>query len=229
MRDDARGPTPARRSSPAAAGGQPRLLPRADRRHRRGPAGVLLETYIFDFTGSGADIAYALERAARRGVTVRLVMDGFGTPELPPFWEMRFDARRVQWALYSRTGAFGLLWPGQWRRLHRKLCVVDETMGFLRRHQHPGRLPRPNYGALLSPRLDLSCARKGPGAADAPDHAAPVVAHRGRGQLKRASGRRVRAVARGRARRPDRAARCRPRGQQRARRAAAARQPAQPG
>src|SRR6478609_9367391 len=73
---------------------------------------VLLETYIFDTTGTGADIAYALERAARRGVTVHLAMDGFGTPELPPFWQMRFDAARVDWALFSRPGAFGLLSPG---------------------------------------------------------------------------------------------------------------------
>ena len=45
--------------------------------------------------------------------TASHLIDGFGTPELPPFWQMRFDTARVQWALYSRTGAFGLLWPGQ--------------------------------------------------------------------------------------------------------------------
>jgi cardiolipin synthase A/B len=123
---------------------------------------VLLETYIFDFTGSGADVAYALERAGRRGVTVRLVVDGFGTPELPPFWEMRFDAARVQWALYSRTGAFGLLWPGQWRRLHRKLCVVDETIGFCGGINILDDYHDPNHGPLLSPRLDFSLRVEGP-------------------------------------------------------------------
>jgi cardiolipin synthase A/B len=123
---------------------------------------VLLETYIFDFTGSGADVAYALERAGRRGITVRLVVDGFGTPELPPFWEMRFDAARVQWALYSRTGAFGLLWPGQWRRLHRKLCVVDETIGFCGGINILDDYHDPNHGPLLSPRLDFSLRVEGP-------------------------------------------------------------------
>ena len=78
---------------------------------------VLLETYIFDFHGSALEVAYALERAARRGVAVRVVIDGFGTPEVPPFWRMRFEAARVEWALYSPTGHFGLLWPGAWRRL----------------------------------------------------------------------------------------------------------------
>jgi cardiolipin synthase len=123
---------------------------------------VLLETYIFDFTGSGAEIAYALERAGRRGVTVRLVIDGFGTPELPPFWQMRFDAARVQWVLYSRTGSFGLLWPGQWRRLHRKLCVIDDTIGFCGGINILDDFHDPNHGPLASPRLDFSLRVEGP-------------------------------------------------------------------
>ena len=123
---------------------------------------VLLETYIFDFTGSGAEVAYALERAGRRGVTVRLVIDGFGTPELPPFWQMRFDAAPVQWALYSRTGAFGLLWPGQWRRLHRKLCVIDDSIGFCGGINILDDFHDPNHGPLASPRLDFSLRVEGP-------------------------------------------------------------------
>jgi len=136
----------------------PALVAAIDAAHRE----VLLETYIFDFTGSGADVAYALERAGRRGVAVRLVMDGFGTPELPPFWEMRFDAARVQWALYSRTGSFGLLWPGQWRRLHRKLCVIDESMGFCGGINILDDFHDPNHGALSSPRFDFSLQVEGP-------------------------------------------------------------------
>src|SRR3954447_11956782 len=74
---------------------------------------VLLETYIFDFTGTGAEVAYALERAARRGVMVRLIVDGVGTPELPAFWRDRFEQARVEWVVYSPVRALGLLWPGQ--------------------------------------------------------------------------------------------------------------------
>jgi cardiolipin synthase len=136
----------------------PALVAAIDAAHRE----VLLETYIFDFTGSGAEIAYALERAARRGVLVRLVMDGFGTPELPPFWEMRFDAARVQWALYSRTGAFGLLSPGQWRRLHRKLCVIDESVGFCGGINILDDFHDPNHGTLSSPRFDFTLRVEGP-------------------------------------------------------------------
>jgi len=123
---------------------------------------VLLETYIFDAAGQGAEVAYALERAARRGVVVRLVMDGFGTPEVPPFWQMRFDAARVQWVLYSRTGAFGLLQPGQWRRLHRKLCVVDGVVGFCGGINILDDYHDPNHGPLLSPRFDFALRVQGP-------------------------------------------------------------------
>jgi len=123
---------------------------------------VLLETYIFDTTGSGAEVGYALERAGRRGVTVHLVMDGYGTPELPPFWQLRFEASRVQWVLYSRTGTFGLLSPGQWRRLHRKLCVVDGVLGFCGGINILDDYHDPNHGALLAPRFDFSLRVEGP-------------------------------------------------------------------
>ena len=43
---------------------------------------VQLETYIFDFHGRGADVAEALMRAAQRGVTVQVLVDGIGSAHL---------------------------------------------------------------------------------------------------------------------------------------------------
>jgi cardiolipin synthase A/B len=123
---------------------------------------VLLETYIFDFTGSGADVAQALERAARRGVQVRLIVDGVGTPYLPPEWRERFAQAGVQWTVYSPVGRFGLLWPGQWRRLHRKLCVVDRVTGFCGGINILDDFHDPNHGALASPRFDFALRVAGP-------------------------------------------------------------------
>ena len=80
---------------------------------------VLLESYIFDFTGSSEEVAYALERAARRGVAAQVVVDGVGCPQLPGPWQLRFDMAGVHWRIYSPPGRLGLLWPGHWRRLHR--------------------------------------------------------------------------------------------------------------
>ena len=123
---------------------------------------VLLETYIFDFTGSGAEVAYALERAGRRGVLVRLIVDGAGTPQLPAFWIDRFEQAPVHWVVYSPVGRFGLLWPGQWRRLHRKLCVVDGTVGFCGGINILDDFHDPNHGPLASPRFDFSLRVEGP-------------------------------------------------------------------
>src|SRR5882724_11686708 len=91
---------------------------------------VRLETYIFDFTGHGKDVAYALERAARRGVSVKVVVDGFGSGPLTPYWRERFLDAGIDWRVYAPLGRLGLLWLGSWRRLHRKLCVVDGRVGF---------------------------------------------------------------------------------------------------
>src|SRR6478609_6675721 len=125
-------------------------------------AEVLLETYIFDFTGSAAEVAYALERAARRGVLVRVVVDGVGTAAVPEAWQDRLDQAGVQWLFYSRPGVFGLLVPGQWRRLHRKLCVVDGEVGFCGGINILDDFHDPNHGELSAPRLDFSVRVAGP-------------------------------------------------------------------
>lgn len=130
---------------------------------------VLLETYIFDFTGSSVDVAYALERAARRGVLVRVVVDGVGCPALPQGWQSRLELVGVQWAVYSPVGPLGLLWPGQWRRLHRKLCVVDERIGFCGGINILDDYHDPNHGVLASPRFDFSLRVEGPIVADMRD------------------------------------------------------------
>ncbi|HVZ42446.1 MAG TPA: cardiolipin synthase ClsB [Ramlibacter sp.] len=123
---------------------------------------VRLETYIFDFTGASEEVAYALERAARRGVAVMVLVDGVGCPEIPGVWQLRFQAVGVQWETYSPPGMFGLLVPGQWRRLHRKLCVVDGVVGFCGGINILDDYHDPNWGALESPRLDFAVRVTGP-------------------------------------------------------------------
>jgi cardiolipin synthase len=123
---------------------------------------VLLETYIFDFTGSGSEVAYALERAARRGVLVRVLVDDVGTGRPPDGWLHRMAHAGVQWQAFSPVGALGLLWPGQWRRLHRKLCVVDREAGFCGGINVLDDFHDPNHGTLTAPRFDFSLRVTGP-------------------------------------------------------------------
>lgn len=127
---------------------------------------VHLETYIFEFANSALQVAQALERAALRGVTVRLVVDGIGTPGLPVEWAQRLTRAGVQWRIYAPLGKFGLLIPSRWRRLHRKLCVVDGVLGFCGGINIIDDKDDVALGRLPEPRLDFSLQVSGPLVAD---------------------------------------------------------------
>ena len=121
---------------------------------------VQIETYIFDFHGAAAMVAEALERAALRGLRVWVVVDGVGTPSLPPEWRERFERSGVDWRVYSPLGTWGLLIPSRWRRLHRKLCVIDGHLAFCGGINILDDWYDPHHGALHQPRLDFAvCAR----------------------------------------------------------------------
>jgi cardiolipin synthase A/B len=123
---------------------------------------IQLETYIFEFAGSALSVAEAMERAARRGVLVRLVVDGVGTPKVPLEWQERFVKAGVRWRVYAPLGRLGLLIPSRWRRLHRKLCVVDGTVGFCGGINIIDDCDDVALGRLKVPRLDFSLRVAGP-------------------------------------------------------------------
>ncbi len=122
---------------------------------------VQLETYIFDFHGSALAVAQALERAALRGVRVWLVVDGVGTGRLPPEWAQRFAQAGVECRVYSPLGALGLLIPSRWRRLHRKLAVVDGQVAFCGGINILDDWFDPRHGTLTYPRLDFAVQARG--------------------------------------------------------------------
>ena len=128
---------------------------------------VRLETYIFHQDASGERVVTALERAAGRGVAVFLMIDGVGTPALPEVWVQRLGAAGVQLQTFSPLGRWGLLLPTGWRRLHRKLCVVDGSLAFCGGINILDDWVDPTLGALESPRFDFAMQVRGPLVADA--------------------------------------------------------------
>ena len=131
---------------------------------------IQLETYIFDFHGAGTEVAEALIRAAGRGVTVQVLVDAIGSGPLPELWKEKLEQAGVQWCIYSpMTSAFGLLLPERWRRLHRKLCVVDQRLVFCGGINVLDDFYDPNHGELSAPRFDFAVAVTGPLAAKATD------------------------------------------------------------
>jgi cardiolipin synthase A/B len=127
---------------------------------------IRMETYIFDFTASGTDVGAALARAALRGVRVQLVVDGVGTNHIPADWRERFDAAGVQHQVFNPLGRWGLLLPSRWRRLHRKLMVVDggaaQAVAFCGGMNILDDFHDPNHGTLSAARLDFSVQVTGP-------------------------------------------------------------------
>jgi cardiolipin synthase A/B len=124
---------------------------------------VLLETYIFDFAGAGADVGHALARASQRGVRVCVVVDGVGTGALPPEWGRRFAEVGVQYRVYSPLAGVGFWLPSRWRRLHRKLCVIDKQLAFCGGINILDDFIDPNVpGGLQLPRLDYAVSLCGP-------------------------------------------------------------------
>ncbi len=124
---------------------------------------VRLETYIFEFRGAALTVAHALTRAAQRGVCVMLVVDGAGTGELPATWRQRWDEVGVQHHVYAPITAPEFWKPQRWRRLHRKLCVVDQRLGFCGGVNLIDDWLDPQVnGRMPAPRLDYAVCLQGP-------------------------------------------------------------------
>jgi len=132
-------------------------------------AEVMLETYIFDFTRAAEVVAQGLADAAQRGVAVRVVVDGFGTGDVPAEWQQRWQAAGVQWRVFNPAQGWRLLLPQQWRRMHRKLCVVDGAIAFCGGINLLDDFYDPNHGELDQPRFDFSVRVTGPLVADMHD------------------------------------------------------------
>ena len=124
---------------------------------------VLLETYIFSFEGAGADVAHALMRAAQRGVRVCLVVDGVGTGQLPSPWAAQMAQAGVKVHVFAPAVGIGFWLPSRWRRMHRKLCVVDQRVAFCGGINILDDYLDPHVqGLLKAPRLDYAVSMRGP-------------------------------------------------------------------
>ena len=124
---------------------------------------IFLETYIFVPDDTGQRIAAALIRAARRGVLVHLMIDGFGSRPFPEVQRRQLLDAGVQLLVYRpELWAFRLR-STRLRRLHRKLVVVDGRIGFC------GGINIIDHGDSRSgapPRLDYAVSVEGPLIAD---------------------------------------------------------------
>jgi len=124
---------------------------------------IFLETYIFEDDDTGQRIAAALMRAARRGVLVHLMIDGFGSHLFPEAQRRQLLESGVQLLVYRPELWTFRIKSTRLRRLHRKLAVVDGRIGFC------GGINIIDHGDLRGnapPRLDYAVSVEGPLLAD---------------------------------------------------------------
>ena len=144
---------------------------------------VCLATYIFNDDPTAVRVADALIRAAQRGVRVQVVIDGFGTLGGVSALQRRLSDGGVQLAVYRPIDRWwNWLQPGQLRRLHLKLCVVDAEIGFVGGVNLIDDRYDLNHGWSEVPRLDFAVRASGP--ITGPIHQAAIAvwsrAHLGR-------------------------------------------------
>ena len=124
---------------------------------------VWLATYIFHDDDAGRAMADALIAAARRGVRVRVVVDGFGTRATLPTLRRWFEGSGVAMAVFRPIDRwYAWLQPGQLRRLHQKLMATDTEQAFVGGINIIGDRVDLNHGQTEEPRLDYAVGLRGP-------------------------------------------------------------------
>jgi cardiolipin synthase A/B len=119
---------------------------------------IYLETYIFAADSSGRMFSDAMQRAAKRGVEVHLLMDGFGSSDFPDRWVEELRAAGVQVLWFRPEIARFSLRRQRLHRLHRKLAVVDQRIAFVGGINIIDDVPG---GAINLPRLDYAVEIQG--------------------------------------------------------------------
>ncbi|RFC37470.1 MAG: cardiolipin synthase [Candidatus Nitrotoga sp. LAW] len=132
----------------------PRLIAAIDAATRS----VYLETYIYAADACGRLVSQALQRAAKRGVRVHLLLDGYGSADLPDKWVNDLHGAGVEVLWYRPEIARFKLRRHRLRRLHRKLALVDETIAFVSGINIINDVPG---GRLIAPRLDYTVQVQG--------------------------------------------------------------------
>ena len=92
---------------------------------------VVLETFILFEDKVGVELHAVLLTAAKRGVQVDVMVDGFGSPDLSTEFITALTDAGVRFRVFDvGTSLFG--WRlNVLRRMHRKIVVVDENLAFV--------------------------------------------------------------------------------------------------
>jgi len=92
---------------------------------------IYLESYIYEADETGWRITNALADAARRGVAVHVLVDGFGAKAMPPELVRALARAGAERLLYRPEIAPFRIRKYRLRRMHRKLVAIDGAVAFV--------------------------------------------------------------------------------------------------
>ncbi|RZL40330.1 MAG: cardiolipin synthase ClsB [Rubrivivax sp.] len=138
------------------------LFPAMEAAIGRAQREVWLATYIFHDDATALALADSLIAAEGRGVRVRVVVDGFGSNLSVASLQRRFEGSGVAFAVFRPMNRWWhWLQPGQLRRLHQKLCVVDGEVAFVGGINIIDDRLDMRHGSSDLPRLDFAVQLRG--------------------------------------------------------------------
>ncbi|KQN56957.1 cardiolipin synthase ClsB [Erwinia sp. Leaf53] len=107
------------------------FFPRVFGAIRRAQHTLLLETFILFNDEVGNALHAELLAAAKRGVKIEVMVDGYGSPDLPDEFVHSLTSEGVRFLYYDpRPPLFGMR-TNIFRRLHRKIVVADGSIAFV--------------------------------------------------------------------------------------------------
>jgi cardiolipin synthase len=92
---------------------------------------ILIETFILFEDKVGLELHRRLVAAARRGVRVEVTVDGYGSPHFSPEFLAGFTDAGVRLRLFDPHPRWFGMRLHVFRRMHRKLLVVDERIAMV--------------------------------------------------------------------------------------------------
>jgi cardiolipin synthase len=117
---------------------------------------IFIETYIFSHDVTGIKILTALKEAAKRNVKVYLLVDGFGSRDLPQKLIDKIKASKIHFLFYHPTISPYQMKRISLRRLHRKMFLIDHKIAYVGginviddENVPNGKAPRIDYAAQL--------------------------------------------------------------------------------
>ncbi len=88
-----------------------------------------LQTYIFDEDHTGKRISIALKEAASRGVSIAILLDGFGSKSLSTRFMRELKASDIDIRFFSPFFSTQSIYLG--RRMHHKIVVADKSIALI--------------------------------------------------------------------------------------------------